>query len=93
MGPAPPGAGKRWRASLEGDTPWSCPVLLVGLTWWSEAATLLHQPRPPAPVLQSGGSKPATLETGAVIQVPLFIAQGERIKVDTRTDSYLSRAS
>ena len=41
---------------------------------------------------QSGGSKPATLETGAVIQVPLFIAQGERIKVDTRTDSYQSRA-
>ncbi|PSC73370.1 Elongation factor P [Micractinium conductrix] len=41
----------------------------------------------------SGGSKPATLETGAVIQVPLFISTGERIKVDTRTDSYLQRAS
>lgn len=41
----------------------------------------------------SGGSKPATLETGAVVQVPLFINQGERIKVDTRTDSYLSRAN
>jgi translation elongation factor P len=40
----------------------------------------------------SGGSKPARLETGAVIQVPLFIAQGEKIKVDTRTDTYLSRA-
>lgn len=40
-----------------------------------------------------GGSKPATLETGAVVQVPLFIQQGEKIKVDTRTDSYLSRAS
>jgi translation elongation factor P len=40
-----------------------------------------------------GGSKPATLETGAVVQVPLFIQQGEKIKVDTRSDSYLSRAS
>lgn len=40
-----------------------------------------------------GGSKPATLETGAVVQVPLFIQQGEKIKVDTRTDSYLSRAN
>lgn len=48
---------------------------------------------PPPPCLQSGGSKPAKLETGAVIQVPLFIQQGERIKVDTRSDSYLSRAN
>ncbi len=40
-----------------------------------------------------GGSKPATLETGAVVQVPLFIQQGEKIKVDTRTDTYLSRVS
>jgi elongation factor P len=38
-----------------------------------------------------GGSKPATLETGVVVQVPLFIDQGERIKVDTRTAQYLSR--
>lgn len=43
--------------------------------------------------MQSGGSKPAKLETGAVVQVPLFINQGERIKVDTRSDSYLSRAN
>jgi len=39
-----------------------------------------------------GGSKPVTLETGVTIQVPLFIEQGERIKVDTRTGEYLSRA-
>ncbi len=39
----------------------------------------------------SGGSKPATLETGAVIQVPLFIEEGDRIKVDTRTASYVER--
>lgn len=40
-----------------------------------------------------GGSKPATLETGAVVQVPLFINVGERIKVDTRENKYVSRAS
>ena len=38
-----------------------------------------------------GGSKPAKLETGAVIRVPLFIQTGEIIKVDTRTSSYASR--
>lgn len=40
----------------------------------------------------SGGTKPATLETGFAIQVPLFIEQGERVKVDTRTGDYQSRA-
>lgn len=40
----------------------------------------------------TGASKPATVETGAVVQVPLFIEQGERIKIDTRTGEYLSRA-
>lgn len=39
-----------------------------------------------------GASKPATVETGAVVQVPLFIDQGEKIKIDTRTGEYLSRA-
>ena len=40
----------------------------------------------------SGATKPATLETGAVVQVPLFIDVGERVKVDTRSGEYLSRA-
>ena len=39
----------------------------------------------------SGGTKPATLETGREIQVPLFIVTGERVKVDTRDGSYLGR--
>ena len=39
----------------------------------------------------SGGTKPATLSTGAVIMVPLFISQGERIRIDTRNDSYQGR--
>jgi len=38
-----------------------------------------------------GGMKPATLETGATIQVPLFIEPGDLIRVDTRTSSYVSR--
>jgi elongation factor P len=40
----------------------------------------------------SGALKPATVETGAVVQVPLFIEKGEKIKVDTRSGEYLSRA-
>jgi elongation factor P len=39
-----------------------------------------------------GGSKPATLESGVTIQVPLFIEEGERIRVDTRSGEYVSRA-
>jgi elongation factor P len=39
----------------------------------------------------SGGSKPATLETGAVIQVPLFVQEGDVVRVDTRTGTYVSR--
>jgi elongation factor P len=41
----------------------------------------------------SGGSKPATLETGAVVQVPLFLNEGDVVKVDTRTGAYLSRVA
>lgn len=39
----------------------------------------------------TGGSKPATLETGAVVRVPLFINVGEILKIDTRTGEYISR--
>ena len=39
-----------------------------------------------------GGGKPATLETGAVVRIPLFVQTGEAIKVDTRTGQYVSRA-
>ncbi len=40
----------------------------------------------------SGALKPATLETGAVVNVPLFVEPGQRIKVDTRSGDYMSRA-
>ena len=50
-----------------------------------------------APGLQgdrsTGGTKPATLETGREIQVPLFITTGEKVKVDTRSGDYLGRIS
>ena len=41
----------------------------------------------------TGGTKPATLETGAEIQVPLFLESGTKVKVDTRDGSYLSRVN
>jgi elongation factor P len=40
----------------------------------------------------SGARKPATLETGRVLQVPLFVNTGDRIKVDTRSGEYITRA-
>ncbi len=39
----------------------------------------------------TGGSKPATLETGVVVQVPLFVNVGERVRIDTRSNEYLTR--
>ena len=39
----------------------------------------------------SGARKPATLETGIVIQVPLFVNTGDKVKVDTRTGDYITR--
>jgi translation elongation factor P len=40
----------------------------------------------------TGGSKPATLETGAVVKVPLFVEKGSKIRIDTRSGEYMSRA-
>jgi elongation factor P len=42
--------------------------------------------------VSGGGNKPATLETGATISVPLFVDVGQRVKVDTRSGEYMSRA-
>lgn len=39
----------------------------------------------------TGGTKPATLETGVVVQVPLFVKEGEKIRIDTRTGQYMER--
>ena len=40
----------------------------------------------------SGGSKPATMHTGAVVKVPLFVNIGDKLKIDTRSGEYVSRA-
>ena len=42
--------------------------------------------------VSGGGNKPATLETGATVQVPLFVEEGQRVRVDTRSGEYVSRA-
>ncbi|MDX2272307.1 MAG: elongation factor P [Cyanobacteriota bacterium] len=76
----------------------------VGILRWNE--TVLDVELPNTVVLEvtatdpgvkgdtaTGGTKPATVETGAEIQVPLFIKIGEKIRVDTRTDTYLGRES
>ena len=41
----------------------------------------------------SGATKPVTVETGLVVQVPLFVEQGDRIKVDTRSGEYMTRVT
>jgi len=40
----------------------------------------------------TGGTKPATMETGLVVQVPLFVNEGEKLRIDTRTGDYIARA-
>jgi elongation factor P len=39
-----------------------------------------------------GGTKPATLESGVMVEVPLFVNEGDRVRVDTRSGEYVSRA-
>ena len=48
--------------------------------------------RPPGRPCPPAATKPATLETGLLVQVPLFIETGEKLKIDTRTGEYQSRA-
>jgi elongation factor P len=50
------------------------------------------QPGVKGDTASGGGNKPATLETGVVVQVPLFIEEGEKVRVDTRSGEYVSRA-
>jgi elongation factor P len=50
------------------------------------------QPGVKGDTASGGGNKPATLESGVIVQVPLFIEEGETIRVDTRNGEYLSRA-
>jgi elongation factor P len=57
-----------------------------------ELAVTETQPGLKGDTASGGGSKPATLETGTVVQVPLFIDEGEKVRVDTRSGEYVSRA-
>ncbi len=65
-------------------------VLLVELPNFMELEITVTEPGVKGDTV-SNTTKPATLETGAVVQVPLFVDQGEIIKVDTRTNLYLER--
>ena len=57
-----------------------------------EMAVVETEPGVRGDTASGGGSKPADLETGATIQVPLFVNVGDRVKVDTRSGEYMSRA-
>ena len=56
-----------------------------------ELTIVESQPGVRGDTAQGGATKPATLETGLVLQVPLFVDEGEKIKVDTRTSAYMER--
>lgn len=66
-------------------------VLLIELPFFIELAVVETDPGVRGDTAQ-GGTKPARLETGAVVQVPLFIEEGQVIRVDRREDKYLERA-
>ncbi len=71
--------------------PYSEEIVRGVVQWWVELTVAETEPG-----LQgdrsSGGTKPATLETGYLVQVPLFIETGEKLRIDTRTGDYMSRA-
>lgn len=65
-------------------------VIMVELPYFVELEVVETDPGVRGDTAQ-GGTKPATLETGAVVQVPLFVERGQRIRVDRREDKYLER--
>lgn len=71
-------------------TLWNGVPLLVTLPNFVELAVAQTDPGLKGDTAQ-GATKPATLETGAVVKVPLFIEEGEMLKIDTRTGEYVSR--
>ncbi|MDF1684274.1 MAG: elongation factor P [Legionellaceae bacterium] len=89
--------------AVEGSINWIKPEDMCTVTLWDNQPLSIASPTfvvleitETDPGLRGdtsgGGGKPATLETGAVVRVPLFIQTGELIKVDTRTGDYVSRA-
>jgi len=65
-------------------------VLMIDLPFFIELTVVETDPGIRGDTAQ-GGTKPAKLETGAVVQVPLFVEQGQMIRVDRREDKYLER--
>jgi len=89
-------------AVMEDAAPWLKGEEMCDVTLWDGAPLIVSPPNfvnllitETDPGIRgdtaSGGTKPATLETGAVVKVPLFVEQGEKIRVDTRTAEYVSR--
>ena len=90
------------KAAVEDSIPWLKETNKVTVTLWNEVPIVVTPPNfvelevvQTDPGLKgdtaSGGSKPATLSTGAVVKVPLFINIGEVLRVDTRTAEYQNR--
>jgi elongation factor P len=67
-------------------------VISVELPYFVELEVVETEPGVKGDTAQ-GGTKPAKLETGATVQVPLFVDQGDVVKVDRREDKYLTRVS
>ncbi len=65
-------------------------ILAAEVPWFVELEVTATDPNFKGDT-SSGGGKPATLEGGAVVTVPFFVEVGEKVKVDTRTDTYLER--
>jgi elongation factor P len=91
------------KAAVEDSIPWLKETDKVTVTLWDEVPIAVTPPNfvelevvETDPGLKgdtaSGGSKPATLSTGAVVKVPLFINVGEVLRIDTRTGEYQNRA-
>jgi len=77
--------GVEYKVLFDGSSP-----LVVEVPFFLELEVVETEPGVKGDTV-SNTTKPATLETGAVVQVPLFVDVGEIIKVDTRTDEYLER--
>ncbi len=92
------------RAAIEDAIKWLKENDMCTVTLWNNAPLSVSPPNHVALKIietdpgvrgdtSSGGNKPAKLETGAVVRVPLFVDQGEIVRVDTRTGEYLGRAA
>lgn len=90
------------KAAMAGAAPWLIGNETCTVTLWNESVLKVVAPNFVELVIaetdpglrgdtSSGGTKAATLETGAVVRVPLFVARGERIRIDTRTGAYVAR--